>query len=280
MKKIAPPADGIHTRVPFEVYRSWDAWNHSALSKFHLSAMHALAAYNEEAGEPTADQQLGSAIHVWILERDQYAAKVALQPQFSGEGSKAIKAAWEAANAHKIIIPSHRQADVEAVGRAIRANAQCRALAMNPGDPETAIVWTDKATGLRLKGRCDKWYGKHGLFLDLKSTRDASERKFTRSIVDYWYWTQAEFYRTGFAACGAADHRGLLLAVEKDRPYGVAIYAVDHWRELAGKQIRNWLSQAKVCQDAGKWPGFVEGIVQTQPPKWLEQSWANFEEAE
>lgn len=280
MNKQPPPAPGIYPNTPMEVYQSWDCWNHSALSKFSLSAMHGNAARDGEYDDPTADMELGSAIHVWVLERENYDAKVARRPKFTGEGSRAVAADWESKHAGKHIIPNDRHADVVAVGEAIRRNEQCRRLAMNKGHVETCLVWKDERTGLLLKGRCDKWYPDYGLFLDLKSTKDASESKFTRSIVDYWYWTQAQMYREGFAALGYKDQRGLILAVEKEAPYGVAIYGLDHWRELAAKQLRLWLAQAAECEAKKVWPGYVEGIVQTMPPNWLEKKYAFLEEVE
>lgn len=275
MKKPAPP-DGVYPNVPDSEYRQWDAINHSALCKFDHSAAHVYEALHGES-EPTDAMEFGSAFHIAVLERERFASAVALEPKFTGTGSVAARKAWNDANAGRIVIPEAKAQTIAAMIAAVRANPECRKLAATPGLAETCIVWTDKATGLRCKGRVDKFYKDYGLFVDLKTTEDASERKFTRSVTDYWYWTQSEFYRMGFAALGYKVE-GLILAVEKKPPHGVAVYSLLPWSEIAQKQIRNWLQQAAVCVRENKWPGYMVGAVPIGVPAWLERQWANFEE--
>lgn len=272
--RTAPPADGVHPNIPEAEYRKWDAYNHSALCQFHRSAAHVREAL-DGVSEPTDAMEFGSAFHIAVLERERFASAVALEPKFAGTGSVAARKAWNDANAGRIVIPEAKAPTIAAMIAAVRSNPECRKLAATKGLAETCVVWTDKATGLRCKGRVDKWYKDFGLFADLKTTEDASERKFTRSVIDYWYWTQSEFYRMGFEALGYPVE-GLILAVEKKPPHGVAVYSLSPWAEVARKQIRNWLAQAAVCEREGKWPGYTVGAVPIDVPNWLEKQWETF----
>jgi hypothetical protein len=113
-----------------------------------------------------------------------------------------------------------------------QAFAQAAALAALPevaellraGQPEVSAYWADPATGALCKCRPD-WvspvgYGKGAVLLDVKTTGDASEDAFARSVHSFGYHTQADFYCTGYALASGVQVHGMLFAVvESDYPH-------------------------------------------------------------
>jgi hypothetical protein len=277
MKK-PPPEPGIYPNVPMSEYAAWDALNHSALKWFDHSPAHVKRVLDGAEFEPSDAMEFGSAVHAWVLERERYAEVVALRPDFEGKGSKAERAAWESTNAHKVQIPFDRQADVEAVGRVIMADPNCRRLARNPGHRECCLVWDDN--GVRCKGRCDKFYHTLGMALDLKTTKDASPTKFARGIVDYGYASQAAFYTRGLAALGVTLTKFYILAVENEAPFGAAVYTLDdEFMRIGRTQVALWMQQAAACFKSGEWPGYPSGVVSLSPPAWWAKQWEGMEVA-
>jgi len=283
VKKIPPPAPGIYPNTSMDVYKSWQAVNHSALKRLSQSPQHAQAALDgsEDDEDSTPDKDFGTACHIFTLERESFPDRVAFKPKLVGEGRNKAYAKFDEENAGKLILSEDRKADVLGVYNSIRANSECRKLAMNKGDTEVCLVWVDKATGLTCKGRIDRLYQQFGLFLDLKTTPNACAEEFARSVVKWGYHSQFAYYVDGLATLGLGGMSGRLLVVEKTPPYGSAIYRLsDEFMRIGRLQVRQWLGEAKRCVDAGQWPGYGECVHELHPPKWLEQSWANFEEAE
>src|SRR3546814_4013827 len=70
------------------------------------------------------------------------------------------------------------------------------------GDSEVTLRWTDEATGLQCKARADRWNRLRRYMAALKTTDDASERGFGRSVVKYGYDVRHAHYFEGARACG------------------------------------------------------------------------------
>ena len=281
--KIPPPAPGIYPNTPMEVYKSWEAFNHSALKLFARSPEHAHGALDDtdEEDDSSVDKDFGTACHIYILERESFPSRVAFKPKLVGEGRNKAYAKFDEENAGKIILPEDRKADILGVYNAIRSNSECRKLALNKGDTEVCLVWKCPHTGLTCKGRIDRLYGQFGLFLDLKTTANASAEEFTKSVLKWGYHSQFAHYCDGLEALGLPVASGRLLVAEKTKPYGCAIYRLsDEFLRIGRLQVRQWLGDAKRCVDAGKWPGYGECVHELHPPNWLEKQWANFEGSE
>ena len=83
------------------------------------------------------------------------------------------------------------------------------------GRTEVSFFWDDPETGVACKGRIDRMRRQHNRawILDLKSTDDASKPAFTRSVVNYAYHRQADWYETGFAQASGLDVSPMLFVV-------------------------------------------------------------------
>src|SRR3546814_3281193 len=107
------------------------------------------------------------------------------------------------------------------------------------GDSEVTLRWTDEATGLQCKARADRWNRLRRYMADLKTTDDASERGFGRSVVKYGYDVTHAHYCEGARACGEPVDKYLIVAQEQKAPYLAAVYELDAAAESRGHDIRN-----------------------------------------
>lgn len=143
-------------------------------------------------------------------------------------------------------------------------------LLMDSGHAEASIFWTDTETGVRCKMRCD-WLMQSGL-LDFKTTEDASEIAFKKSIANYKYHIQAAFYLDGWAAAtdqAVAPDSFIFAACETKRPHELAFYYADADMLAEGRAVyRHWLRQYADCLNQKIWPGYPQEIQKISLPKW------------
>jgi exodeoxyribonuclease VIII len=120
---------------------------------------------------------------------------------------------------------------------------------------EKPLLGKDKTTAL--KGIPDL-IDAEGWVYDLKTTDDASERAFTRTILNYGYHIQAAHYLT-LAGCNRSDIRGFrIVAVEKDAPHEGCVYEIaGDLLEQGRKECERAYSLYDRCMASGNWPGLA-----------------------
>lgn len=129
-------------------------------------------------------------------------------------------------------------------------------------DTEVAFFWTDPVTGLECKGKADKISRRFGAMVDLKSTRDASDRAFARDSRRYGYDFQAAYYLDGWALAGGAPLSSfVVIADEPEPPYLAALYDYDAADlDEARAEIRRLLATYDACVKGNDWPGYPQGL--------------------
>jgi hypothetical protein len=137
---------------------------------------------------------------------------------------------------------------------------------------EPTLQWVH-SSGVLVKGRPDlvllPTENSPGVLIDLKTTESAAKSDFERKVFDYGMYTQLEFYRQGLAANGINVNHCILVAVEAEPPYGVAVYRVlDPFLEMAGAQLNSWLMRWAECERTGIWPLYPAGIQDIGIPSW------------
>ena len=251
--------------MPEAEYRAAAGVPFSQLHRIDRSPAHTLVRVT-----PTAAMELGSAAHVAILEPERFDALYAACPRVDRrtKAGKAEAEAFEAANAGKRIIDAADHANVLRMREAVYANPMLARYLRAPHVTEASMFWTDELTGLALKGRAD-WISRRGVLLDLKTSDDASVERFERSMATYHYHAQLAYYADGLAACGVPVSVVLIVAVEKEPPYGVAVYAIDEQSLDAGRiENRQRLKRWAECEKAGQWPGYPPHVQTITLPMW------------
>ncbi|WP_050991864.1 PD-(D/E)XK nuclease-like domain-containing protein [Bradyrhizobium yuanmingense] len=203
-----------------------------------------------------------------------------------------VQAEWMQANGHRTILTREQFEQLRNMRDAIMAHPAASKLLSAPGESELSAYWMqpvpDPKTGDILgeqlcRVRPDFWR-KDGIIIDLKTTDDASEEEFARSIAKWRYHVQDSFYRHGIDAAlrqggafedFAAPRAFVFIAVEKTacvvdgQAKGVAVYSLDEEsRALGWQQWNEDLARYTKCQNSGEWPGYAINIRQIKLPAW------------
>jgi hypothetical protein len=270
---------GIYFDVPFEEYLAWPLINNTLLTHAVRSMAHLRVAEQSPLDQPTDSMRLGSLIHSGVLEPDS----LIVMPRFEDEIRR--KDGREYANPKATSEYKQRVADFESanVGKRIVSAVEFESIAgireslsrheraaehLDEGPVEVSIVWDDPDSGIRCKGRLDKWCEQNRRIVDLKTTRDASD--FERSLLKYGYHRQAAFYSDGMSILTGHVHEFAIVAVETEPPYcvrgaPVSTNALDSGR----KEYRRLLQDIAACRTTGEWPAY-EDPERWELPKWFQ----------
>jgi hypothetical protein len=175
---------------------------------------------------------------------------------------------WDATNADKIVLSAQQFALIEAMHAALMRDKDIAAL-FDEGDSEVTMVWDDPDTGLRCKARADHWNRRTRVMADLKTTDDACERAFGRSVVSYGYDIAHAHYSEGAKALGEPLDDYLFVAQEKKAPYLAAVYKLDAAGEARGYELRQrGMETMAACMASNTWPGYPRGVQSLPLPGW------------
>jgi hypothetical protein len=245
----------------------------SGLDLVHRSPLHFWNRYlnpNRVVEPPTDAMVLGSALHTRVLEPHLFDDEYAVAPQCdrrTKEG-KMIWADFEQEAAGKALLKAEDAARINAMAEAVRQHPAARVLLSKSGKSEQSYFWTDDDSGIQCKCRPDFHTDDRRIIVDVKTTEDASPRKFLNSALYNWrYHVQAAFYMQGVPEAEVF----LFACVEKKPPFAVAVYS------LPAKLLERGLEEAKAdlhliaeCRAANKWPSYSEEVQELPLPKWLD----------
>lgn len=264
-----------------EKYHSLPAVSSSQLKEALRSPAHYFAKYvaeDREPTEPTANMQLGSAVHVLFLEPAVFEREVVVTPELDRR-TKAGKEEWAAFNqsaAGKIILTPEQMKDAEAMANSLHAHPINKIVMEGKGYREASIFYRDLESGLACRVRpdyhippCAEW--PNGLIIDLKSTDDARPAAFARTIANFGYHTSAAMYCDGFQAYYGTEKppEFLWLVIERSRPYACAAYQATEETLFAGHaKKREALELIAHCQRIGQWPSYSPRIEPIALPAW------------
>jgi exodeoxyribonuclease VIII len=187
-----------------------------------------------------------------------------------------VKAQWLANNGHRIVLSQDQWDKLHAMRDAVMAHpAACALLTNQPGTAEMSIYWTDEETGVLCRCRPD--FLRHdGIVVDLKTTENAGAESFGKSILNWRYHVQDQFYTDGINASIEQSGAALpqvrafaFIAVEKDAPHAVAVYTLDADSKALGRiEYRQDLQKYAECLQQDQWPGHGEKIQKLALPAW------------
>jgi hypothetical protein len=214
--------------------------------------------YLTETRKETPALFYGTAIHARLLEPEVYARTYI--GAYNLDKRKKDYAEFEVMTAGLRILSRDQMTAIERINENVMAHASARAL-LRGGTVEQTLIWQDEETGVWLKIRpdCLNFDFGDGICVDVKSTDDASGAEFPRSCVKYDYDLQAAVYLDGLRAVYKRDFDFAFLAVEKDGPYGVALYgAPEEMLERGRRRFRQALQLLVKCRDTGSWPCYQQ----------------------
>ncbi len=251
---------GLHRDIPAANYHALPHCSNSRLSCLAASCPAKVRYEMDCPPAATPALLLGSVVHCMVLEPNCVSQRIAVSPRCdkrTKEG-KEIWLRWQAANPNKIILNDEQAVQAHAMAQAVKNSPHAAALLERASQREVSAIWQDK-TGLTCKARFDALSEDPAaaFALDLKMTIDASPQGFERSLDNYGYARQAAFYLAGAAKLGLAIEDFVIVAVEKDPPYLVAVHRVsDAALEAATRELRPLIEAYWLAERTGDWKGY------------------------
>lgn len=236
-------------------------------------ALKSLAHYRAHKRQPigsTDAQAFGTAAHFGVLEPQKFYQRYApLGADYDGRttAGKAVKAAIIAAG--KVPLKSGEFHDVEGIIEAVYSHPTASKY-LTGGVTEHSYFWTDPDTGIECKARPD-YLRNDGIYIDLKTTDDASVEEFSKSAAKWAYHRQAAFYQDGLKTATGRDLVGcVLIAVEKESPYGIGVFVLDENAVEFGRiQYKKALAAIAEGRKTGVWPGYPSETQTIFLPGWM-----------
>lgn len=144
------------------------------------------------------------------------------------------------------------------------------------GKAERSLFWRDEKTGVMLRARPD-WLpepveGERLLVPDIKTILEVDPESIAKSMANYAYPMQADFYESGVRALGIAqDVAFLFIFIRKTRPHLIQVVGVpDIDRNIAAAKNRRAIDLFAECTLTGKWPEYNPGIAYIDTPGWAQ----------
>jgi exodeoxyribonuclease VIII len=218
------------------------------------------------------DFLFGNAFHAYILEPQEFFSRYSVV-DLSGldrrktEDKKKYNEMIEASQGKEII----RKEDFEKIqemASSLLSSKTARDL-INGAQYEKSLFWEDEDTGILCKCRPDI-FDEYAV-CDLKTTADASEYSFSRSIYKYGYHIQAAMMLDGLKKVlnfNICEENSIFLAIEKEAPYCIGIYSLStEWIQQGRREYKDALKTYKKCLLSNEWPGY--GVKEISVPNYV-----------
>lgn len=273
-----------HRPMSSEEYHAHPALGASMLETFRESRrkFHALyVAKTMPSPPPTAAMQLGTLVHLRLLEPEKFTARVAEPfPALAPDGKKWLRRSgsdhekwWQdELDKREGLIACDEQAldQIKSIVKAVRANSRANWLLSQQGEAEYPIFWTDPDTGLDCKIMVD-WFA--AIKLDLKTTYDPSPAAYAKSLVSLGYHRKLAHYKCGLSHYCGDETEFVHVAIGTTEPYCIACYEVDdrdrQGFNLGAAQRRRTLYELAECYRTGDWrEPWEKSVVTLQLPPW------------
>jgi exodeoxyribonuclease VIII len=217
----------------------------SAIKEFNKSPLHFLT-YKAKKKTETPAMRFGKAVHKLVLEFDQFANEYAVAPDCDRRTTvgKNIWNEFTESAGDKTVLTQSEMVSILDIKHAID---------QHPAANEIVKYCTARELHIETEIFGHKFHGfvdgfGPGLVFDLKTTMDASEYKFTRTIENDLYFVQAAIY---CHALGVDEFR--FVAVESTAPHMVGVYRLEsEWLNLGMKKLE------LILEKFDQWDGTAE----------------------
>lgn len=267
---VVPPI-GAHPKVRSYDYHNWFACSSSIMRELNRSPAHAWYTLNNERKETDA-MRLGTATHLAILEPELFAQKFGCAPEGLDKRTKEGKQVWaELCDQYGPNLLKYDQyQQVGAMAESVLKKKKASKLLELPGEVELSGVWTDKVSGALCKMRLDKIIKDRKIIVDIKTTTDASEDEFLKTLFNYGYDRQSAFYMRGARALGFEIEAFAFIVIEKEPPYKSQVFELGAQSlMIANDQISRLLPEWQKCVTSKVWPGYGDEIKVIDLAAWM-----------
>jgi len=154
--------------------------------------------------------------------------------------------------------------------KSLENHSTAKALLSSEGPREISGFWIDKRTGLECRLRADLITSQTTIVVDLKSTVDARLEPFMRQLCNLHYHWQAAHYLQGVSKITGLQHKDfVIIAIEKEPPYAVAVYRLDDAMIYCGQEeLKVLMDRFRECKEKDNWPAYSDMVQAISLPEW------------
>jgi hypothetical protein len=226
--------------------------------------------------------RIGSAIHKFILEPDDFAAEF-LTGIDCARRSKADKQAWAdwysehgadgdnvvdrpaaewngmfVAQTSKHMVTPEEIQNIGLMAESVKSNPNAVQL-LEDGLSEQSIYWVDKETGLRLRVRPD--YLNDDFTSDLKSIDSLHDYAIDRAIANLSYDIQEQMYSDGVMNVTGEYRPFLFIFIQKKPPFMVRVIGLSEACKTRGwEKYRANVNTLSKCLESNEWYGLPDDL--------------------
>jgi len=241
--------------------------NWSTLKHLRESALH----YRYRRDNPqkaTPAMALGRVTHTLVFEPQKFADEYVIWTEGDRRGK-----AWQEfkdANDGKTIFKANEIDLAIEIAEAVKRHPLVQPYLVD-GIFEQPVYWTCSDTDMLCKAKPDWLQPDRRVLVDMKTTQSVSARRFGAQAARLGYHCQLAHYASGVRhALGWQPAKVVIIAVESEAPYDVAVFEVDRETLLiADMEVKELLLQLKACRAANSWPGRYVEEQALQLPAWV-----------
>lgn len=267
---IFAPGQYTPDQLSIEQYHhELDAVSKTELDRIHRSIAHWQYAKANPPESTSKCFETGTALHTLVLTPTLFDKEYTVVPKYdrrTREG-KALHEKYAAIG--KPTLSDEDYYVLQAMAASIQAHPAALELLSAKGVAENSFLWVDPITGLQCKCRPD-WLTDM-VIVDLKSCKDASFASFQKEVAAYRYDVQGAYFSDGVRAV-LNDHARdfVLIAVEKEPPYAVAVYKLDEEAIEMGRGLyQKDLQKVSLWKnDPTLWQGYHKDVQKMSLPRW------------
>tara|TARA_B100001059_G_scaffold50779_1_gene44139 strand:+ start:1240 stop:2070 length:831 start_codon:yes stop_codon:yes gene_type:complete len=262
----------------FEDYREMEGLNWSK-AKWATKCLRTMR-LSDKPRDPSPDMRFGQDVHSALLEPSDFQSRTQPAPEGLRRGSKEWKRLEEeAAESGRRLLKAKEYRDILEVVSAVGDNPDAKRLIYEiPGISEASVQWKDRATGMLLKARIDRYCEKgtpegDGLIVDIKTTQDINNLQRRLVKFPYMYLHQMAFYRRGVREYTGQDVVNVaILAVEKEVGFPTGVFHLDPTDlDMADKEIDALLYTISEAELFGPLTEQYESSTLRPPQWWMDQ---------
>lgn len=221
----------------------------------------------QEDEEQTAAMKFGSAFHAFCLEEDVFWANYAVCPEGMDRRTKEGKAQWaDIQSSGKEPLKHDEYITIQKMRDSLRAHPMAKNILLRS---ENEGAYTATIEGVECKCKVDLL--NKGYVFDLKSTEDASEEGFQKSIGRWHYERQAAIYTDILRANEVKVEAFVFVAVEKKFPFSVGVWLLeeDSVDTIGRAEYRKVLARYKHhSENPTAYSGYSDSIKPIGSPNW------------
>jgi exodeoxyribonuclease VIII len=229
------------------------------------------AHYRAPSAPASPAQEFGTLVHTAVLEPALWAERFKPAPKYDRR-TKEGKLAYENQQLRAVadgisFISEDTHAHVERLAASVHAHLGSSGI-LTGGLAEVS-GFTEDFDGIKARIRPD--YLRDDLIIDLKTTVDARPEAFLRSVMTYQYHVQMAWYLDIAKAIDGKERRFLWVVVEKEAPFGVAVYepTIAMWSQ-GWALYRKAIQIFKDCDAIDDFPCYTTDVQKLDLPKWAQ----------